>query len=664
MAKRTDDILKETFRIRDTIRRGLESIKTENGEASWYEEYLEWKQRPGNQILFILTINDPLMETGSYGDSYIPDRNNELHMADVEIKQMSFFVFERFRKHERSTVESIYLEKNPDNKVKNIKAYFDSIYEYAKNLDSLHTLAELDHLSKINTVIIFNERGAKELYPRYILFEQMLRRRSVEAIYLLYTLWRITKEKKYYKKLIISIEKYIKDNFSIYDNDPHMKLSISLQNVHFTERLRVIAHWLTRIASISIDRFELYESKGWIVKTNYIAENNIVIPWVSPYQLYMVGKVLKGEKKEIICQKATAYYAHNFCVKSIDVFTVFKDIFRILLNYDDETIIRQRTTRNELLEIYSKLTQARNAYLEALFKNSCFYDQENKKYDIARLEEQENASISISGSVEDFLKLTQDILDENIEGLLASKQRFIKGIACYLSIDKIATIEEFLSEAIQRLKERVQEEDGYIDVYDSIIDELAVYSTLLSRHPQIYSTLASAEYLHKEYIIKRKRDNFDYSCIAILYFLSLEDVLNKLIYVPYKKEVLSGHENDKNLNQYLHRPQNYKKDQNFKNACELGPLGYLLKCIENEPFFKSYMTEKYTNANSSTINKLGNRIVNIAPKRNNAAHSDVIVTYGDVTQDKMEIYDNSRVGHPRGLVIDILDLLNKKKARP
>ena len=61
------------------------------------------------------------------------------------------------------------------------------------------------------------------------------------------------------------------------------------------------------------------------------------------------------------------------------------------------------------------------------------------------------------------------------------------------------------------------------------------------KYPKLFNSLVSAEYLYKQYVAgKEPNEQFDYSCISIMYYMALEDFANKLVYIPYAKDVLSG----------------------------------------------------------------------------------------------------------------------------
>jgi len=61
------------------------------------------------------------------------------------------------------------------------------------------------------------------------------------------------------------------------------------------------------------------------------------------------------------------------------------------------------------------------------------------------------------------------------------------------------------------------------------------------QYPNIFSSLVSAEYLYQQYVEHSAANpNFDYSCISIMYYMSLEVFLNKMVYTPYANNVLAG----------------------------------------------------------------------------------------------------------------------------
>ena len=153
--------------------------------------------------------------------------------------------------------------------------------------------------------------------------------------------------------------------------------------------------------------------------------------------------------------------------------------------------------------------------------------------------------------------------------------------------------------------------------------------------------------------------------------MSLEDFLNKLIYIPYARNVLS------NINQTQINDRNWQKNGakdyvsqftsfwNFvkstssyrlKQSCEIGVLGYLLEGISSEKQLRNFVTQEFPNVDIQRIHAFGKRLKIIAPRRNDAAHGGNYLTYNDVCTDKQNVYDTSGAAF-KGMILELMGIL-------
>lgn len=101
-------------------------------------------------------------------------------------------------------------------------------------------------------------------------------------------------------------------------------------------------------------------------------------------------------------------------------------------------------------------------------------------------------------------------------------------------------LDELTNQIVEKIKEALSKKDLYDELYGAVTEDFSAYASVLMKHPKIFSSLVSAEYLYKQYIDKQDaNEKFDYSCISIMYYMALEDFANKLVYIPYYKEILS-----------------------------------------------------------------------------------------------------------------------------
>ena len=150
-----------------------------------------------------------------------------------------------------------------------------------------------------------------------------------------------------------------------------------------------------------------------------------------------------------------------------------------------------------------------------------------------------------------------------------------------------------------------------------------------------------------------------------MYYMSLEDFLNKLVYIPYAKEVLSTV--DKKEVQNYNRKQNigwkkyvsdytkFWKNGKPKDSCEIGVVGFLLDGIDDEEYFQKFLNVRFGIVDIEAIKVFGKTLKVKAKRRNDAAHGGNYLTYNDVCEDKGNVYDI--VNEYRGMILELLELI-------
>ena len=145
----------------------------------------------------------------------------------------------------------------------------------------------------------------------------------------------------------------------------------------------------------------------------------------------------------------------------------------------------------------------------------------------------------MADSVDDVLLFVEAISSDDIENLLQAKVRYISKLVAFTTEEQEQKLDELTNQIVEKVKDAVSKREIYNELYKSVSLEFAVYAVQLMQHPQIFSSLVSAEYLYSQYVENGEpNDLFDYSCISIMYYMSLEDFINKLVFIPYADDVL------------------------------------------------------------------------------------------------------------------------------
>lgn len=164
----------------------------------------------------------------------------------------------------------------------------------------------------------------------------------------------------------------------------------------------------------------------------------------------------------------------------------------------------------------------------------------------------------------------------------------------------------------------------------------------------IKKVLSTAEFLYRKYVLPYAQvvtiadlpieiQNMDFSCIALEYYIALEQLVNILLFTPYREKVLQpkysscvSHQFDSYMNGYV----GFSKEKHLvdfanhkiKNSLELGNLAFLYKdsLYSNGDLKKQFLQVGYY-INSLSLNMLdarniGKKIYDIRELRNEAAH--------------------------------------------
>ena len=330
-------------------------------------------------------------------------------------------------------------------------------------------------------------------------------------------------------------------------------------------------------------------------------------------------------------------------------------------------------TPEETVEGYDNMTKVRDYYTGKVFFHQVYYKLERHYLDSQVMEALEDDAARFSESVDDIIQFVEAVAGDNIEALLQAKQKYIKRLSDFTSAEQQEKIDELTQQVVEKIIVTIQKLDDYDTLYRTVSQEFLPYATVLLQHPHILSSLVSAEYLYQQYVEKKDPNNkFDYSCISIMYYMSLEDFINKLVYTPYVDEVLSrlgfrkpSDDREKwkkwkngGYKEYVSSAIAFwnKNNHAFKRSCEIGNLGFLLEGIRSETKFETFLLAKYPKADMNKVQGYGTKLRSVAPRRNEAAHGGNYLSYTDALTDKENVY-NISVTTFRGLIMELLDML-------
>ncbi len=558
----------------------------------------------------------------------------------------------------------MYTHKNPEVKKESAQRYFQFV-EACKKKPGINLAVVLLNSEAERQSVFYSPTKYFDSYVYFDGLREILRTDTTEAIYLQYTQWRITRDKDVFKSLLGSIAAYLNRYFYAYEEgDPKIGLSKGIAGLPIYRKLETIGQWIKMIVFYTEGICTEYKKRNWLKPTDQMMDSIHIPNRISKFTMLGFMNQNREDDKKTVQQKSICANSYIIWVKTADVITIFCDIFRILQKGTEKELRRINMTPASVLEQFDTLCKLRGRYISYLFEHSAFYEANRDIFNPLVLAAEEQGAKAIAATVDDVLELTSRVLSDDITGLMNAKQDYIAKISIYITEDQEHLIEEHTLRVAEKMKEKISKLSSFDALYSSISDDFKPYAGMLLSYPKILYSLVSAEYLYQEYILNQQAiQKFDYSCISILYYMALEDFVNKLVYAPYLNAVLIPDTNtvfSTKARGYLGKLKKYVKDwstQTFKSACELGPLGFLLEGINNEPKLDSFLKSQYPNIDIQRISQLGSNLRTVAQYRNAAAHGGNIISFQTAKQDKLNVYESSGISQIRGLIKELLEIL-------
>jgi hypothetical protein len=269
-------------------------------------------------------------------------------------------------------------------------------------------------------------------------------------------------------------------------------------------------------------------------------------------------------------------------------------------------------------------------------------------------------------------------INNDIEGLMELRRQYIQPFSVNNMPEE--ELEKVINGIISEIRKKVESQPEYIESYSNTKKYLEKYSGILSN--DIIMTISTAEHLYNEYIVSREEmENFDYSCISILYYQALENAYNHLIYKPYVEKVIKP-----NLHDILYRLDNYRKypcdargrgywpDKslikliNYNNeveaSCMFGPFEKVMKYFaynSNELFiFRDFLVKTFNTRtlDMERIRDFSRGLSDVVSRRNHAAHGGSTIRFKDVIDDKLYVYEKQKIERYKLLLNKLLQFFN------
>lgn len=642
---------------KDTIQQLYEtiigSLKSLNFYGNWFDLYQEWSSEENNYFDSILYIENAFSPDNA-GERQFFDFKDPTQTRDRDLISIACFCSYEMKMVQSKTLAKYIEEPLKNNKKVLLKDYFSFVDEFI-NKEINETIVVLKAFSDNQAVLAGNREI--DLYSAYFSLLEILQKSSVESLFLLFSYWRLTQDNSILELLIDNIGSYIQKYYYDFENDPDMHLDQSLDGLPFIQKMAVITNWLKYVVIHTTGIFEEYKQLEWLSPKDSLFDGQIVTNQMSKYQMLKYNLFYRSDSEDLVRKKAICNHSYGIWVKTADVLTVFCEIYVCLLSCPGN----EKYTESELTLLRNQqdvLLKLRDYYLGHVFLHRAYYEKEKKYIDSGLMEALEDKSEIISGTIDQEIRIINSIGAEDIDGLLQAKQTYLMAIQDYISKEQEEKLDNLIYAVCNKIEEQVSKTDLFNDLYKTVSNSFSHFSTALLGFPKLFNTLTSAEYLYKEYVeASLPKESFDYSCISVMYYLALEDMINQLIYTPYSKAVLSGiSKNDWKL--YVTHQLAFwdRSRRSYKEECELGNLGYLLSEVNRLTPLKVFVINKYPKVNLDGLETFGKTLKTVAPRRNNAAHGGNYLSYNDAVEDKKWVYYANGIDY-RGLLLELMALL-------
>ena len=642
---------------KDTIQQLYEtligSLKSLNFYGNWFDLYQEWSSEENNYFDSILYIENAFSPDNA-GERQFFDFKDPTQTRDRDLISIACFCSYEMKMVQSKTLAKYIEEPLKNNKIVLLKDYFSFVDEFI-NKEINETIVVLKAFSD-NQAVLAGKREI-DLYSAYFSLLEILQKSSVESLFLLFSYWRLTQDNSILELLIDNIGSYIQRYYYDFGNDPEMHLDQPLDELSFVQKMGVITNWLEYVVFYTTSIFEEYKQLEWLRPKDSLFDGQIVTNQISKYQMLKYNLFYKNDSEDLVRKKAICNHSYGIWVKTADVLTVFCEIYVYLLSFTGN----KKYTEIELILLRNQQDLAlklRDHYVGHVFLHRAYYEKEKKYIDSGLMEALEDKSEIISGTIDQAIGIINSIETEDLDGLLQAKQTYLMAIQDYISEEQEETLDKLIYAVCKKIEEQVSKTDLFNDLYKTVSSSFSHFSTALLGFPKLFNTLTSAEYLYKEYVeASVPKESFDYSCISVMYYLALEDMINQLIYTPYSKAVLSGISNNDWKSYVTHQLAFWDRSRrSYKEECELGNLGYLLSGVNRLSPLKDFVIKKYPKVDLDGLEAFGKTLKTVAPRRNNAAHGGNYLSYSDAVEDKKWVYYANGIDY-RGLLLELMALL-------
>ena len=555
-------------KLNDQLKNVKSAFKSLNLHDECLEkEYIEWKNSENNHFDSILYIENPF-DLNNAGENQTFDRTNPEDKLQLELIKSAVYLSEALFSYTQEIFNEIKNSQNNHSKEILLKTYFSKIklFVHEKRISKLSVI--LDFYAEKQAVLCGNRKV--DLYKSFMQLRNSLNFMHIESFYLIFTLWRLTSDNRVLDTFIDNTTLFLRTYYYEYDKDQDMHLNYNISNLDILQKLNCVSHWFSIISMHTSLIIKEYNNLQWLMPLDELAESYMVTPQISKFEMLKYKIAFEDNDEQQVKNKAICNQSYAIWIRTSDILCLTTEISKLIYRSNE---------KKKVLELYDNYVKIRDFYIGNIFEHRVYYE-ENKKYlDSSISEIIENDSKTIHTLSNSFLNLSTAILSNDLEILINSKKECLSLLKGRLTEEQFEYYDQYIQRVIESIQNKIKQENSYITLYKNISNEFLKYSSELIIYPNLLDSLVSAEYLYNQYVNNNEPlNNFDYSCISIMYYMALEEFLNKIIYTQYSTSILINYAKE-NWKEIVSSPTNFwdSKNKCYKKHCEIGNLGYLLE---------------------------------------------------------------------------------------
>ena len=346
-------------------------------------------------------------------------------------------------------------------------------------------------------------------------------------------------------------------------------------------------------------------------------------------------------------------------------------------------------SEDELDNLYDELEFDRNDIIRLVYANGRKARSHAQNYTAEQIEAAEKHILECWK----MLDILEDMIASTSVDGIGQYMRLKRQIVDRAGSDEEGTLMHRRMQHIVSLMERKVEE---LSARGCDVEQLSAQleqriSSARSVSKNFLIPLAGGEKLYSMFISNNDEDtDFDYSCVAIMYYTALETLLTQYLYVNYLKKtgIMRGNktryipiDEATELNQryfagavrldIIYKDETNDKGKRVKvpvkgkipDLCELGTFKYIYNqdVLDKAEELRNYLTHDLGIRDLIELVKYCEKVFRTRKARNNAAHGMHIVSYNDTISAKNETYVETcieEIDTLSGLIVEFLEMIN------